>query len=59
MHAEEAHERLGIAREIGSRCLVNDLAGLQHVDAIGDRERAVEILLDQQDGEPLRFAASR
>src|ERR1700752_5471067 len=33
--------------------LVNDLAGLDDVDAVGNRERAIEILFDQQDRKPV------
>jgi hypothetical protein len=40
---------LWIVNQRRSLGLVNDLAGLDDVDAVGDGERAIEILLDQQD----------
>ena len=37
----------------GGRALPDDLPLVHHVDAVGDLERQVIVLLDEQDGEPL------
>jgi aryl-alcohol dehydrogenase-like predicted oxidoreductase len=49
LHAKALEQQVGLLRQLLGISLVHDLPGLQDVDAIGDREGAVEILLDQQD----------
>ncbi len=54
LHAEVLKQQLGLLRQRRGVTLVHDLTGLQNIDAVGDRERAIEVLLDQQDRQARR-----
>ena len=51
MSAEIGGAHLGIVEKIAALALKRDAAGLQHIGAIGNAERLVGHLLDEQDGE--------
>ena len=57
VHSNKPHERLRVFRKLGDLRLIDHLTRLQHIDAIGDRQRAGEILLYQQDRQPLLLGA--
>ena len=40
-------QQLGLLRQGRGVALVHDLTGLQNIDAVGDRERAIKVLLDR------------
>jgi len=57
MHSQKPYERLRVLRKLGGLCLIDHLTRFQYIGTIGDRQRAVEILLDQEDREPLLLEA--
>src|SRR5258708_6247493 len=48
--AEISAERTGIAGDVARTRLVDHFSGLEDVDAIGDGERGIQVLLDQENG---------
>jgi hypothetical protein len=57
MHSQKPYERLRVFRKLRGLCLIDHLTRFQHISAIGDRQRAVEFLLDQEDRKPLLLEA--
>src|SRR6516165_917694 len=55
LHAEVLKQQLGLPRQRRGIALMHHPTGFQNIDAVGDRKRAIEILLDQQDRQALAF----
>jgi hypothetical protein len=52
LHAEALEQQLGLQRQRRGVALMHHLPGLQNLDAVGDGERAIEILLDSRIDRP-------
>ena len=40
-----------VGEQFGARAVQHELAGLEHIAAVGQRERLSSVLLDEQDGD--------
>ena len=48
IYAEVSGERIRIAPDFARGCLMHHLSGFEDIDAVGDRQRAIQILFDEE-----------
>src|SRR4029077_17657934 len=53
LHAEVLKQKLGLSCKRRRIALMHDPAGFQNIEAIRNRKRSIEVLLDQQDRQAL------